>query len=105
MPIFPELAPPFHQIPLPALAAPPRKLHTVRFSILTSFASQTRMPLRPSALPLVPTGPKFCAAGSELHAVEDVALVPSTITLVRLIPRRWTFDLVIRTPPKSPYDA
>ena len=58
MPILPLPSPPFHQISLPAVPAPPRKLQTVRFSTLTPSAFQTRMPLRPSGLPSEPGTPK-----------------------------------------------
>ncbi len=63
-PMTPESSPPFHQIWLPASPAPLRKLHAVRFSMLTLSAFHTTMPLRPSALPFEPTAPKLCSAGA-----------------------------------------
>ncbi len=99
----PDPSPPFHQISLPVSPDPLRKLQVVRFSTLTSFAFHTTMPLRPAAFPSDPTAPKLCWAGAALHGVEEPALVPSTITVPRSIPRRWMSDFVMRTPAKSPW--
>ncbi len=62
----------------------------------TLSAFQTMTPLSPSAEPPT-TGPKFCAEGLRAHAGEP-GLVPSTITVLRFIPRRWRLALVISTP-------
>src|SRR5580700_5438223 len=101
----PESSPPFHQISFPESPDPLRKLHAVRFSMLTLSAFHTTMPLRPAAFPLEPTAPKLCCAGAALHGVGDPGLVPSTITVLRSIPRRWMSDVVMRTPPKSPWSG
>ena len=95
---MPLSAPPFHQISFPESPVPARKLQAVRFSTLTSSAFHTRIPLRPTAWPFGPAAPKFWSAGSELHA-GDPALVPSTMTPDRLIPRRWMSGVSIMTPP------
>ena len=102
--MVPLPSPPFHQISFPDDPVPARKLHAVRFSTYTSSAFQIRIPLRPTALPSGPTAPKFCAAGLELQA-DDPALVPSTITVDRFIPRRWMSGVVISTPPVSPSEG
>ena len=69
--------------------------------MLTSFAFHTTIPLRPCALPSA-TGPKFWYCGSALHAVGAPALVPSTITVSRSIPRMRRSDVCTTTPPWSP---
>ena len=71
--------------------------------MLTLFAFQTTMPLRPSAFPSGPTAPKLCMVGSALHGPAEPALVPSTMTVSRFIPRMWMSEVVTRTPPKSPW--
>src|ERR1035441_5070716 len=93
---LPLLAPPFHQIPLPASAEPPRKLQTVRFCTLTLAAFQTMIPLRPLA-PFELLGPKFCRYSWRRQRAEP-GLVPSTITVLRFMPRRYTSRAVISTP-------
>ena len=56
--MWPVPSPPFHQISLPALPAPLRKLHAVRLSMLTLSVFQTTTPLRPSGFPSDPVTPK-----------------------------------------------
>ena len=53
--------------------------------MLTLFAFHTTMPLRPWALPPT-TGPRFWSCGAALH-VDEPALVPSTTTVLRFMPR------------------
>src|SRR5436190_14702929 len=85
IPILPVPSPPFHQIWLPS----PRKLQAVRLSMVTPSALKTSMPL-----PLSPRF-RFWSAGLGLQALPD--LVPSTITLLRLRPRRWRLSFLLRT--------
>jgi len=100
IPRTPVPSPPFHQTPLPDGSDPEKKLQTVRLSTLTPFACQTTIPLRPAGIP--PTeAPNCWSAGLDEHAGAP-GFVPSTTTLVRLMPRRWTCEVVMRTPPKSP---
>jgi hypothetical protein len=42
--------------------------------------------------------------GSEEHGVDEPGFVPSTITVARSMPRRWTFGVVMTTPPNAPAD-
>jgi hypothetical protein len=85
-------------------------LHAVRFSIETLDALNTISPFDPEgrvvaavrAYPLevgVPelARPKFWAEVLLLQT-EEPGLVPSTITLLRLIPRMWRFGVVMTTP-------
>ena len=107
-PTLPLSAPPFHQISLPASRAPPRKLHAVRFSIETLPAFHTMSPLTPEAPPAActayglalddaePLRPKFCAEPLLLHAA-DPGLVPSTITVLRFMPRMCRSGVVMST--------
>ncbi|MGA8338885.1 MAG: hypothetical protein WB761_29385 [Solirubrobacteraceae bacterium] len=95
-PICPPPSPPFHQISLPALPVPPRKLQAVRFWTDTPSALYTMIPLRPSWPPLPSEGPKFSSAAFELHCGEP-GLVPSTTTVFRFIPRRVTLGVAIST--------
>src|SRR5579863_5945934 len=95
----PEPAPPFHHTSLPDDPEPARKLHTVRFSMLTLSVFHTTMPLRPMGLPSEPVSPKSCSAAVALHGVEVLGLVPSTMVVVRFMPRRWRPELVMTTPP------
>ena len=103
-PTFPEPSPPFHHTWFPESPAPPRKLQAVRFAMLTSFAFHTTIPLRPSALPPT-TGPKFWYCGSELHGVGAPALVPSTMTVSRFMPRMCRSEVCTTTPPWSPVES
>ena len=96
-PILPPPSPPFHQISLPALPAPAKKLHAVRLSMLTPLAFQARIPLRPSGLPSEPFTPKSWFFALRLHFGEP-GFVPSTTTFPRFIPRRWIFDFVMIRP-------
>ncbi len=69
--------------------------------MLTPFAFQTTMPLRPWCLP--PTsGPRFWSWGAALQGAEAPALVPSTMTVSRFIPRMCRSDVCTTTPPWSP---
>src|ERR1035437_374940 len=99
IPISPLLAPPFHQISLPDAPLPPRKLQAVRLSILTLLAFHTTIPLRPTVLPLESVEPKVCWFGSALQDPVAPALVPSTITVDRFIPRTWMPEVVMITAP------
>ena len=90
------IPPPFHHTPLPVLPAPLRKLHVVRFCTHTSSAFHTMIPFSPSAPPSN-RGPKFWALCDLLQGA-DPGFVPSTITLLRFIPRRYRPGFVTRTP-------
>src|SRR6267378_2616219 len=85
MPILPVPSPPFHQTWLPPLRpeASARKLQTVRFSTETPSTLKISMPLRP-----LPFGPGSCSTAAALQAPAPGS-VPSTITALRSIPRRW----------------
>ena len=72
--------------------------------MLTSFAFHTTMPLRPWALPPT-TGPRFWSCGAALHGPDEPALVPSTTTVSRFMPRMWRSEVVTTTPPWSPVDS
>src|SRR5438309_8356174 len=91
----PLSAPPFHQISLPAPPFPPRKLQAVRFWTHTLSAFQTMIPFRPPGPPST-LGPKFWLALTLLHGAP--ALVPSTITLLRFMPRRRRRGVLMRMP-------
>ena len=69
--------------------------------MVTWSAFHTTMPLRPCALPPT-TGPKSWYFGSELQGAGAAALVPSTMTVSRFIPRMVRFDVCTTTPPWSP---
>ena len=64
----------------------------------TLSAFHTTIPFRPCALPPT-TGPKFWYCGFGLHGVDAPALVPSTMTESRFIPRMVRFDVCTTTPP------
>jgi hypothetical protein len=56
--------------------------------MLTPSAFHTSTPFRPAAVPLLSTGPKSCSEGVGSQGIEPPALVPSTTTLLRFMPRR-----------------
>ena len=62
--------------------------------MLTLLAFHTTMPLRPAALPSESLAPNCWALGSALHG-DDPALVPSTTTPERFMPRTCRFALVM----------
>ena len=80
------LAPPFHQISLPASRVPSRKLQAVRFCDpdVVGLPHHDPVQARRGLPPIV--GPKFWSACALLHARSG--LVPSTITVLRFMPRR-----------------
>ena len=81
-------SPPFHQTSLPrSRPVPPRKLQAVRFWTQTSLAFHTMIPLSALSGPPLPCGPKFWVARCPAAGC-DPDLVPSTITVLRFIPRR-----------------
>ncbi len=69
--------------------------------MLTPFAFHTTIPLRPWCLPPT-TGPRFWSCGAELQAVAPPALVPSTMTVLRFMPRMCRSEVCTTTPPWSP---
>src|SRR3954451_13899138 len=85
IPILPLPSPPFHQIWFPS----PRKLQAVRFSIQTPSALSTTMPL--------PLSPRLKTWSFAFELQDRPHLVPSTITPLRVMPRRWRLSLRIRT--------
>jgi len=98
-PIGPEPGWPFHQTSLPASPDPARKLQTVRLSTWTLAAFHTRMPFRPRP-PSV-----FWSAGAELHGTEALDRVPSTMVLLRSMPRMVRLGVLMSTPPYQPLET
>src|SRR5579863_6518009 len=94
--MWPPPAPPFHQISLPVSPVPPRKLQVVRFWTQTLSAFHASIPSRP-AVPPLSLGPKFWADFLLLQTGVP-GLVPSTITVLRFIPRTETSGFVSSTP-------
>ena len=69
----------------------------MRFWIETPEAFHTSMPLRPMWWPSS-IGPSAWSFLSPLHGAAAVRFVPSTITVLRFIPRRWMPSVSMRTP-------
>ncbi len=68
----------------------------MRFSTFTLSAFQTMIPFSPACPPLT-LGPKFCADFLSLHRAV-CGLVPSTTTLLRLMPRSVRLRVWMTTP-------
>src|SRR5690242_19913945 len=98
-PSKPVSSPSFHQISLPLPPDPPRKLQAVRFWTHTSLARHTMIPFRPYGVPWESLGPKFWSLVAVLQDGPD--LVPSTITLLRFMPRMNRCGVVTSTPDGS----